>query len=40
MNLVALEYVATRADNRGALILSEFAGAGRAPDRRPHRQPL
>jgi trehalose-6-phosphate synthase len=27
MNLVALEYVATRNDNRGALILSEFAGA-------------
>jgi trehalose-6-phosphate synthase len=27
MNLVALEYVATRMDNRGALILSEFAGA-------------
>jgi trehalose 6-phosphate synthase len=27
MNLVALEYVATRKDNRGALILSEFAGA-------------
>jgi trehalose-6-phosphate synthase len=27
MNLVALEYVATRTDNRGALILSEFAGA-------------
>jgi trehalose 6-phosphate synthase len=27
MNLVALEYVATRKDNRGSLILSEFAGA-------------
>lgn len=27
MNLVALEYVATRRDNRGVLILSEFAGA-------------
>jgi trehalose 6-phosphate synthase len=27
MNLVALEYVATRRENRGALILSEFAGA-------------
>jgi trehalose 6-phosphate synthase len=27
MNLVAKEYVATRADNRGVLILSEFAGA-------------
>jgi trehalose 6-phosphate synthase len=27
MNLVALEYVATRRDNTGALILSEFAGA-------------
>ncbi|MGH8873344.1 MAG: alpha,alpha-trehalose-phosphate synthase (UDP-forming) [Acidimicrobiia bacterium] len=27
MNLVALEYVATRPHNRGALILSEFAGA-------------
>jgi alpha,alpha-trehalose-phosphate synthase [UDP-forming] len=27
MNLVALEYVATRTENRGALILSEFAGA-------------
>ncbi|MGA8040184.1 MAG: trehalose-6-phosphate synthase [Acidimicrobiia bacterium] len=27
MNLVALEYVATRQDNTGALILSEFAGA-------------
>ncbi|WP_438352687.1 alpha,alpha-trehalose-phosphate synthase (UDP-forming) [Microbacterium sp. CJ88] len=27
MNLVAKEYVAARADNRGVLILSEFAGA-------------
>ncbi len=27
MNLVAKEYVATRWDNRGALVLSEFAGA-------------
>jgi alpha,alpha-trehalose-phosphate synthase [UDP-forming] len=27
MNLVALEYVVTRLDNTGALILSEFAGA-------------
>lgn len=27
MNLVAKEYVATRIDNRGALVLSEFAGA-------------
>ncbi len=27
MNLVAKEYVATRFDNRGALVLSEFAGA-------------
>ncbi|MFG6491663.1 trehalose-6-phosphate synthase [Microbacterium sp. P03] len=27
MNLVAKEYVATRTDNRGVLILSEFAGA-------------
>jgi trehalose-6-phosphate synthase len=27
MNLVAKEYVASRADDRGALILSEFAGA-------------
>ncbi|MGL3150884.1 alpha,alpha-trehalose-phosphate synthase (UDP-forming) [Microbacterium sp. A82] len=27
MNLVAKEYVATRADNRGALVLSEFTGA-------------
>ena len=27
MNLVAKEYVATRVDNRGVLILSEFAGA-------------
>jgi trehalose 6-phosphate synthase len=27
MNLVAKEYVATRYDNTGALILSEFAGA-------------
>ncbi|SIT72729.1 trehalose-6-phosphate synthase [Microbacterium sp. RU33B] len=27
MNLVAKEYVATRADNRGVLVLSEFAGA-------------
>jgi trehalose-6-phosphate synthase len=27
MNLVALEYVATRRENRGVLILSEFAGA-------------
>jgi alpha,alpha-trehalose-phosphate synthase [UDP-forming] len=33
MNLVALEYVATRPANRGALILSEFAGAAeRLPD--------
>jgi trehalose 6-phosphate synthase len=27
MNLVAKEYVASRGDNRGALVLSEFAGA-------------
>ncbi len=27
MNLVAKEYIATRADNRGALVLSEFTGA-------------
>ena len=27
MNLVAKEYIATRWDNRGALVLSEFAGA-------------
>src|SRR5690606_25911723 len=27
MNLVAKEYVATRADHRGVLVLSEFAGA-------------
>jgi trehalose 6-phosphate synthase len=27
MNLVAKEYVATRTDNRGVLLLSEFAGA-------------
>jgi trehalose 6-phosphate synthase len=27
MNLVAKEYVATRFDNTGALVLSEFAGA-------------
>lgn len=27
MNLVAKEYVAVRSDNRGALVLSEFAGA-------------
>ena len=27
MNLVAKEYVASRVDNRGALVLSEFAGA-------------
>jgi trehalose 6-phosphate synthase len=27
MNLVAKEYVAARSDNRGALVLSEFAGA-------------
>ena len=27
MNLVAKEYVAAHADNRGALVLSEFAGA-------------
>ncbi|MFJ4224889.1 trehalose-6-phosphate synthase [Microbacterium sp. NPDC089695] len=27
MNLVAKEYVATRADNRGVLVLSEFTGA-------------
>lgn len=29
MNLVAKEYVATRVDNSGALVLSEFAGAAR-----------
>jgi len=29
MNLVAKEYVATRYDNTGVLILSEFAGAAR-----------
>jgi len=29
MNLVAKEYVATRVDNTGALVLSEFAGAAR-----------
>jgi len=27
MNLVAKEYVATRTDNRGVLLLSEFTGA-------------
>ncbi len=27
MNLVAKEYVASRVDNRGVLLLSEFAGA-------------
>jgi trehalose 6-phosphate synthase len=27
MNLVAKEYVASRSDNRGVLVLSEFAGA-------------
>ena len=27
MNLVCKEYVATRVDNTGALVLSEFAGA-------------
>src|SRR5690606_11848159 len=27
MNLVAKEYIATRADNRGVLLLSEFTGA-------------
>lgn len=27
MNLVAKEYVATRTDNHGVLVLSEFAGA-------------
>jgi trehalose 6-phosphate synthase len=27
MNLVAKEYIATRTDNRGALVLSEFTGA-------------
>ena len=27
MNLVAKEYIATRADNRGVLVLSEFTGA-------------
>jgi trehalose 6-phosphate synthase len=27
MNLVAKEYVASRVDNAGALVLSEFAGA-------------
>lgn len=32
MNLVALEYVATRRDNTGALILSEFAGAAERLD--------
>ena len=32
MNLVALEYVATRRDNSGALILSEFAGAAERLD--------
>jgi trehalose 6-phosphate synthase len=29
MNLVAKEYVATRVDNSGVLVLSEFAGASR-----------
>lgn len=29
MNLVAKEYVATRSDNKGVLVLSEFAGAAR-----------
>jgi trehalose 6-phosphate synthase len=29
MNLVAKEFVATRRDNTGALVLSEFAGAAR-----------
>jgi trehalose 6-phosphate synthase len=29
MNLVAKEYVATRTDNSGVLVLSEFAGAAR-----------
>ncbi len=32
MNLVALEYVASRRDNTGALILSEFAGAAERLD--------
>ncbi|HEX5696084.1 MAG TPA: trehalose-6-phosphate synthase [Acidimicrobiia bacterium] len=32
MNLVALEYVATRRDNSGVLILSEFAGAAERLD--------
>jgi trehalose 6-phosphate synthase len=32
MNLVALEYVVTRLDNTGALILSEFAGAAERLD--------
>jgi trehalose 6-phosphate synthase len=32
MNLVAIEYVATRRDNTGALILSEFAGAAERLD--------
>ncbi len=45
MNLVAKEYVASRIDNRGVLVLSEFAGAadelGSAPPHQPprHRRP-
>jgi trehalose 6-phosphate synthase len=40
MNLVAKEYVASRTDNHGVLVLSEFAGAydelGRAVTVNPH----
>jgi hypothetical protein len=41
MNLVCKEYCATRADEDGVLMLSEFAGAsGRAAARRPARESL
>ena len=39
MNLVAKEYVASRVDNRGVLILSEFAGAADELGTRGARQP-
>lgn len=33
MNLVAKEYIATRTDSTGVLVLSEFAGAAEQLDR-------
>lgn len=39
MNLVAKEYVATKCDNPGVLILSEMAGASRRIDGRYPNQP-